>query len=89
MVEEGSRRRRSGSQEIETITYPGPAGTRPHVEVKREGSGSRKLRRMDRTKKGSPTGVNREVSKIEGGETGAKGRGKMRKKRHTERGCRG
>ena len=35
-----------------------------------EGIGLMKLWRMDRTKKGAPTGVNRDVSGVEGGNGG-------------------
>ena len=40
-----------------------------------EGIGLMKLWRMDRTKKGAPTGVARKVNNYEGGKRGANGRG--------------
>ena len=49
----------------------------------------RKWIRVDGTKKGSPTGVYRDVSDVEGGERGVNGRGVRRQKRHAARGCRG
>ena len=42
---------------------------------------------MDRTKKGIPTGVDRDVSEIEVGKRGGNGQGKRRQKRHTARGA--
>ena len=49
---------------------------------------SRKCRRMDRTEKGSPTGVEKDVSDAEGSERGAKIQGKRRQKRHAKWSCR-
>ena len=54
-----------------------------------EGSGLRKQWRMDGTKKGAPTGVDRDIGVIEGGDRGANGKGKRRKKWYAEWGCRG
>ena len=51
-----------------------------------EDSGLRKWRRVDRTKKVSPTGVYMDVSDVEGDERGVNGRGKRRQKRHATRG---
>ena len=51
-----------------------------------EESGVRKWRRVDRTKKVSPTGVYMDVSDVKGDERGVNGRGKRRQKRHATRG---
>ena len=48
----------------------------------------KKWLRTDGTKKGTPTGVDRDVSEVEGSKRGVNGREKRRQKRHEVQGCR-
>ena len=54
-----------------------------------EGSGLNKLQKMERTKKGEPVAVDRDICDVDGGERGENGQGKRQQKWHSAHVCRG